>query len=471
MSKASEAAGNRNAEPGKTKGAEKPEELSEPLTFGVEAYVSEEYARAERDRLWRKVWQQVGRVEDIPEVGDYLTYEILDDSILVVRAAPDEIRAFHNVCAHRGRRLVDTPPGARNAQGRARGRHFVCGYHGWTYDLQGQNTHALHEADWQGALTGECKGLAPVRVDTWSGWIFINMDPGCEPLRDYLEPAASMLDPFQLQNMRVRWRKWGVFDCNWKVAMEAFNETYHVQTTHPEFNDFGEFHGWARVQGLHSNIGYVTAKDEDPNQQSKLRIGGGEDPRVSTAKMQTYIWENADTNTTKTLVDAAQRLVDELPEGTPAAEVQRHWIASARRDDEARGVYWADVDPEHVAKTGTAWQIFPNFQIGHSVNNALCYSARPYGYDPDRCIFEAVVYGLYPEGEEPKAEWERCRPIAEDWCYVLGQDFSNMAAVQQGMKSLGFSGPKPNPQIERATANLHRNLAKYMGTGAPRSLK
>ena len=74
------------------------EVLSQPVTIGVEAYVSEDYARAERDKLWRKVWQQVGRVEEIPEVGNYLTYDILDDSIIVVRTGPNEFRAHHNVC-------------------------------------------------------------------------------------------------------------------------------------------------------------------------------------------------------------------------------------------------------------------------------------------------------------------------------------------------------------------------------------
>ena len=99
------------------------EELSEPMTIGVDAYISEDYARAERDKLWRKVWQQVGRVEEIPEVGDYLTYDILDDSIIVVRSGPgsssDDFAAHHNVCMHRGRRLVDTPEGAKNACGQA----------------------------------------------------------------------------------------------------------------------------------------------------------------------------------------------------------------------------------------------------------------------------------------------------------------------------------------------------------------
>src|SRR6266568_1585859 len=93
------------------------EPLSTPKTIPVEAYLSPEYARAERDKLWRKVWQQVDRVEEIPRVGDFLTYEILDDSIIVVRTAPDTIRAYHNVCAHRGRRLIDTPPGEHDARG------------------------------------------------------------------------------------------------------------------------------------------------------------------------------------------------------------------------------------------------------------------------------------------------------------------------------------------------------------------
>ncbi len=104
------------------------EELTEPVTIGAEAYISEEYARRERDKLWRKVWQQVGRVEEIPEVGNYLTYDILDDSIVVVRTAPDKISAYYNVCPHRGRRLVDTPKGGRNACGKK--RQFICGFHG-----------------------------------------------------------------------------------------------------------------------------------------------------------------------------------------------------------------------------------------------------------------------------------------------------------------------------------------------------
>jgi phenylpropionate dioxygenase-like ring-hydroxylating dioxygenase large terminal subunit len=441
------------------------EDLAEPVTIGVEAYTSEDYARAERDRLWRKVWQQVGRVEDLPEVGNYLTYDILDDSILVVRSAPDTIRAYYNVCSHRGRRLVDTPPGARNAQGER--LRFTCGFHGWTYDLEGRCIHIPERDDWKGVLTEARTRLGEIRLDTWGGWIWINLDPDCGPLRDYLEPAAAMLDPFGLQNMRARWRKWLVFDCNWKVALEAFAEIYHVETTHPEFMRFGEYSGWARAQGRHSNIGYDAPKGMDEN-QAKLRIGSGADTRKSTAEMQVYIWEQVNTNTTRTMVDAALRLTDELPEGTPAPQVLQHWLASAKAEDAARGVVWPTVEPQHTAKSGTAWQVFPNFQIGHAVNNALCYAARPYGYDPGRCIFDVAVYELFPEGAAPETTWEHVPAEDPRWGSVLPQDFANMAAVQQGMKNGGFRGTLPNPYRERSIANLHRNLARYMGAGAPR---
>ena len=277
------------------------EELSDPVTIGVEAYTSEAYARAERDKLWRKVWLQAGRVEEIPEVGNFVTFDILDDSIVVVRTAPDAIRAYYNVCPHRGRRLVDTPSGARHACGQK--KQFVCGFHGWRFNLSGECTHVAERDDWKGRLTVHNTHLAEVKVDIWGGWVWINLDPKCEPLRQYLEPAASMLDPFELQNMRYRWRRWLVFDCNWKVALEAFNETYHVPGTHPEFTAFGDFTGWGRPQGKHSHIGYDAPKGLDEN-KAKLRIGAGADPRLSTAEMLVYTWEHANTNTTETLVQA-----------------------------------------------------------------------------------------------------------------------------------------------------------------------
>ncbi|MCB2079941.1 MAG: Rieske (2Fe-2S) protein, partial [Novosphingobium sp.] len=145
------------------------DELQAPVNVPAEAYISEDYARAEQDRLWRKVWLQAGRAEDIPNVGDFITYDILTDSVIIVRAALDRIEAYHNVCPHRGRRLVDTPKGKRNATGTR--KNFICGYHGWTFDLDGENTYVEHKDDWQGALCEGRADLGKVSVDTWGGWL------------------------------------------------------------------------------------------------------------------------------------------------------------------------------------------------------------------------------------------------------------------------------------------------------------
>ena len=215
------------------------EELSEPLTLSLEPYLSEEYAKAEGSKLWAKVWQHAGRVEEIPNVGDFITYGIGDESILIVRAAPDTIKALYNVCSHRGRQLVEVPSGAHSVAGKR--KLFVCNYHGWRYDLDGKCTHILDKEDWKCALTEQRTRLNEVKVDTWGGWLWINMDPNCEPLRDYLEPAAGHLDQFELDKMRYRWRRWVVFECNWKVAIEAFAESYHVKHTHPQLEQIRRF--------------------------------------------------------------------------------------------------------------------------------------------------------------------------------------------------------------------------------------
>ena len=428
------------------------------------------YARAERDKLWRKVWLQAGRVEDLPQVGSFITYDILDDSVLIVRTAPDTIKAYHNVCAHRGRRLVDTPPGARNASGRR--QQFVCGLPRLALQPRGRE----HAHPPQGRLAGRTERSVQRPAERQRRHLGrLGLDQPRSRLRTAARLPRTCRDHARSRSScrtcAVRWRKWGIFDCNWKVALEAFNETYHVQTTHPEFNKFGEFRGWARTHGKHSNLGYEAPKGMDENQSAKLRVGTNADPRISTAQMQVYTWEKANTNTTQTLVDAALRLESELPEGTPAGEVLKHWLASARRDDAARGVIWPTVDPETRRRERHRLADLPELPDRARRQQRPVLQRAALRLRSGQVHFRGGGVRTVPAGEEPQTQWEFCPPTAEAWCYVLSQDFSNMAAVQQGMKSAGFSGPKPNPYMERSTANLHRNLAKYMGTGAPQKLK
>jgi phenylpropionate dioxygenase-like ring-hydroxylating dioxygenase large terminal subunit len=448
------------------------DDLAEPLTYPVEAFISPEYAKAEADRMWARVWQMAGRVEEIPDVGNYITYDIGDDSILVVRAAPDKLKAFHNVCPHRGRRLVNTPSGENRACGKK--QRFVCGFHGWTYNLEGKNTFVLDPQDWKGALNEERTSLSEVKVDTWGGWIFINMDRDCVSLREFLEPAASILDAFEFDKMRFKWRQWVVYPANWKTSLEAFMEPYHVAGTHTQLLKYGQFYAYSKAYGLHGVSGFDERDPEMKMSQSSTvtRAGMGKDPRVSTYELARENYETVNNAaSTETLVNAAKRLVDELPEGTPPDQVVKHWLARAKADDAARGVIWPTIAPENLAEAGLAWHIFPNMSVLQGMTFALCYRSRPYGDDPSQCIFESYAIERYPEGQEPKTEWVYAEPTAEKWGSVLAQDFSNMSWVQKGMKSRGFRGPLPNPHQERKVTNFHRNLADYMGRGTPRLLK
>jgi phenylpropionate dioxygenase-like ring-hydroxylating dioxygenase large terminal subunit len=447
------------------------EDLSEAVTYPVEAFISPEYAREEKKALWPHVWQHACRVEEIPEVGDYITYDVADESVIVIRVDEERIKAFHNVCQHRGRRLIDTPPGAMGARGNT--RKFVCGFHSWAYDIEGKNTFVLDPQDWKGGLDKQCLDLSQVRAETWGGWVFINMDLDAEPLESFMGEAARRLNPFLLDKMRYKWRQWVVFDCNWKTAIEAFMEPYHVAGTHTQMLKWGQYYAYSEAHGAHGVSGFDERDKSLKMEQSSsiTRAGKGADPRESTYQLQKEIYESVNNaSTTMTLVNAARRLVDELPEGTPADEVVAHWMASARADDAARGVAWPEITPAQMGEAGLAWSIFPNMTILHGITFALCYRVRPHGDNPDQCIFESYAIERFPEGEAPETEWVYAEATAEKWGLVLSQDFSNMSQVQRGMKSSGFRRTLPNPHQERKVTNFHRNLAKWMGRGSPRLL-
>ncbi|MGE3691952.1 MAG: SRPBCC family protein [Novosphingobium sp.] len=445
------------------------------VTYGTEAFLSHEYLQAEKKLLWPKVWQMVERLEDFPDVGDWITYNVADDSMVVIRVAPGDgpnaFRAFHNVCPHRGRQLVSVPDGVHSVRGKGR-TGFTCGFHGWTYDLEGNNTYIMDPQDWHNRLTPELTCLSPIKTDTWGGYVYINMDADCISLKEWMGRCGEILDHFELDQMRYKWRQWAIYPCNWKTAIEAFLEPYHVAGTHTQLLAYGDYYALSKQYGYHSVSSYDTRDDKFKMAESAgtTRAGVGDDPRVSTYEL---IRENYETvnfaASTETLVNAASRLVDELPEGTPPAEIIAHWLKSAKADDAARGIVWPEVPPAIKQESGLAWGIWPNQNILHGETFALCYRVRPWGDDPNKCLFESYALERFPPGEEPDSEWVHAEPTAENWGSVLAQDFSNMEFVQKGMKSSGFRGCLPNPHQEQKVINLHRNLANFMeGRGAPR---
>ena len=150
----------------------------------AEHYISREIVQLEKRLLWPKVWQLACRLEEIPFPGDYVTYDINDESVIVVRQTPDTIRAFYNVCQHRGRRLTEGCGSAARLQ---------CRFHGWQWTLDGNVIRIVDRDDWQGCpdMSDEDFSLPEIKVDTWAGFVFVNFDPACEPLARHLAPVPE----------------------------------------------------------------------------------------------------------------------------------------------------------------------------------------------------------------------------------------------------------------------------------------
>jgi len=192
-----------------------------------EDYISADVLRLENEQLWPRVWQIACRLEEIPNVGDFVTYDIADESILVVRASTRDIKAHYNVCQHRGRQLKE---GCGNT-----GDSIFCRFHGWRYHLDGSVARVREREDWAGChgFQDENLRLKEVKLETWGGWVFVNMDPAATRLHDYLKPVPEILDPFLFEDLRFNWYKTLIFPCNWKTAIDAFTEGYHTEATHP----------------------------------------------------------------------------------------------------------------------------------------------------------------------------------------------------------------------------------------------
>jgi phenylpropionate dioxygenase-like ring-hydroxylating dioxygenase large terminal subunit len=192
----------------------------------VEPVTSPEYFELEREKIFRRTWLNVGRIDELPKPGSYIVkdIELLRTSLLFVRGEDDVVRAFHNVCRHRGNRLVG------RCSGKAKG--FACNFHGWTYDLEGKLVFVPDEGEFP-CLEKTKLGLPPVATEVWQGFIFINLDP--EPqqsLVEYLGEIGKDLEGYPFDSMEPVVTYFVDLKANWKVWVDAFQEGYHVPFVH-----------------------------------------------------------------------------------------------------------------------------------------------------------------------------------------------------------------------------------------------
>ena len=418
----------------------------------ADAYVSPDYVRLEKEHLWPRVWQMACREEEIPRPGDFYTYDIADESISVVRKQDGTIAAYHNVCPHRGRRLTS---------GCGRMGRFHCKYHGWQWNLEGEATEVVDRQDWGTALQDADVRLQPVKVDTWSGWVWLNMDPASEGLAEFLGESKALLDPYEIGEMRYVWRKRIVMPCNWKTAQEAFMEGYHVQTTHRQLLAYQDDYTYSKAYGKHAMFGYApTALFGLPSPRISDQSG---DMRKGLYEFNKEIWNTLKATTTDEMMAAGERLM-ELPEDADPFAVFTAFAQFHREEVEKHGRPFPPITGEQLMAAGTDWNIFPNMVFLQQPTNVLAYRSRPYGDDPDRCIFEIYVLQRFAPGTEPKVEVEDggddWRKV--DWGLILEQDFQNMEELQKGMKSRAFKVARPNPVQEVEISNFHRTYHAFL---------
>jgi phenylpropionate dioxygenase-like ring-hydroxylating dioxygenase large terminal subunit len=216
----------------------KPEEGSWTEHYGLgtgpisyEDSISPEHYELERDAIFRRTWLNVGRVEQLGRKGSYFTKELdaARTSVIVLRDTDDEVRAFYNICRHRGNKLVWNDFPGEETSGAC--RQFTCKYHGWRYNLQGECTFVQQEDEFFDLDKGDY-GLVPVRTDVWEGFIFVNLDPDAAPLQDYMGELGAGLAGYPFHKLTQVHKYRSEVGSNWKLYIDAFTEFYHAPVLH-----------------------------------------------------------------------------------------------------------------------------------------------------------------------------------------------------------------------------------------------
>lgn len=414
-------------------------------------YWDPQFAALERDKLWSKVWQYACREEDLPEVGDRLTYEVADMSLMIVRSATDEIRAFHNACLHRGTKLCT---------GFASSPTIRCPFHAWEWKLDG----ALHNVPsaWDFPhVARERYHLPEVKIARWGGFVFINPDPDAQPLERALGvlPEHFKLwrpqDRFSFVHVRKRIR------ANWKTVMEAFLESYHVIETH---SDSMGFTGDASTQ--------YDIWDDGVSHISRLI--------TPSAVPSPHLGDGASSQDALDMLMRAYALSMgpdvQLPRFDATKGTGRADIADWRRRMMSQQL---GKDFNHLSDAelldSIQYFMFPNFCPWYGEGLPLVYQFLPLGDDPNVSVMDIRLLLPVPAtGPRPSSA-----PVIELGfddslsgasgfgllCHIFDQDMSNLPQVQAGMRVAAPNRRRATLGRYQETRIQHFNntLDRYLG--------
>lgn len=429
--------------------AEEYELTIEDTRISTERYTSAEVLKEEIDTTWMHTWQMACREEEVAEAGSFYEYRIAGQSYLIVRGTDGDLRAFVNTCRHRGK-LIRT--------GSGRSDELRCQYHYWCWGLDG----SLQEIPDRQVFVGiedEDYALGQIACDAWAGFVFVNPDTSGPSLAEYLGDVPEQLAPYHLDKFRATLHASLEIDCNWKVAIEAFIETYHVQGIHPQIMPYvDDFNTKFDIMGDHTRyivpfgvpsmrIEHIDEAEVYESHQRALQKPGLRDKSTPPPPEQD--------------VTLPPELFDEAGNWVSAGTLRDHLIDLTRERAAALAHDYSGLGNAQLVDD-YHYHIFPSLYFNLHAGAMLLFRSRPHPTDPDRSIFD--VWRLFlPNLNEPlpdPAEELKADIETTSFGLVLDQDFSNLGQVQAGLHNQGVDVVTLGG-LEIRIINFHQTLRRY----------
>lgn len=436
-----------------------PYRITQPDRVPARRYYDAEFYALECERLWPRVWQMACRLEEIPRKGDFVVYDILDQSVIVTRVDDKTVKAYHNACRHRGVQLVKDRGSCPDG--------FVCPFHGWQFGIDGKcklvYSPQLFDRD---NLDKSDLQLRECRLELWGGCAFINFDDNAPPLRESIEPFATMHDAWHVESLRTEWWLSARLPVNWKLAMEAFMEGYHVMATHPQLLFSDETQGSAfAYRKVPREFAPMTRYMTLPIKPMPAEIAARDFIEMNIQGMRVLNQGMAGMTHEKEIRVAETLRGTELPSDIAAATVEwrRKLNDAVIEFYRKNGMDVPDLNDVEAKDYATAVNFcFPHYFLLPTFGSASSYRIRPLG--PEECLFELWSLTRYPEGEAPPPITTPT-PMAYDdprWPPIPTQDFANLPRQQRGLHTKGFEFMRLSNQMEGLISNYQRLIDGYL---------
>ncbi|WP_068071605.1 aromatic ring-hydroxylating oxygenase subunit alpha [Novosphingobium lentum] len=409
-----------------------------------ERYTSREFFDLEMERMWTRTWQWACREEHIANAGDYYVYDIGPYSLIVTRTAQGEIKAYYNACLHRGTKLKPSFTEGYSPR-------LACPFHGWTWNLEGELEDLPCAWDFPHVDKANSR-LPEARVSVWAGFVFVNLDENAMPLEEYLAPLPDHAAHADLADRYVALHVQKELPCNWKVASEAFMESYHTPVTHYQ---------------LQKGTGDINTQYDTftPHVNRLFSLAGVASPTTGGGVSQQEIIDTMVLGDRASIGDALT-----VPEDGNARAVMASFF---------KGVIKAggkDVDDRSISEIidTVGYFAFPNGHFFLAPSFPIVYRFRPLGTDVDKALFDLLLLAPIPAGGRPDPVEAVRIGVDDSYSSVPGvdpalgeiydQDTGNMGWMQEGMKGSKKRGATFANYQESRIRHMHQTLDTYLGT-------